>query len=61
MSSLDANRDGIVTRDDFTQMAYGMGLGTIGAIAANHTFNKLDRDHNGILSFEEQSRALHKN
>ena len=54
MSSMDVDRDGVVTRADFIQMAYGMGFGTVGAIAASRAFSKLDRDHNGVLTPDEQ-------
>ena len=57
MSSMDVNRDGYVTRADFNQMAAGMGLGQYGAAAANQSFSRLDRDHNGILSSYEQAGA----
>ena len=57
MSSLDVNHDGYVTRADFNEMAYGMGLGQSGAIAANMSFSRMDRDHNGILSPYEQAAA----
>ena len=54
---MDVNRDGYVTRADFNQMAGSMGLGQAGAYAANQAFNRMDRDHNGIISPYEQATS----
>ena len=57
MSSLDFNKDGVITRADFRHMAAVMGLGDFGAYLADQAFNRLDRDGNGILTPDELAAA----
>ena len=59
-SSMDTNRDGRVTRDDFVQSAYYHNGGYVtnqDMNAINNTFNRYDYNHDGRLDGYEATRA----
>jgi hypothetical protein len=54
---LDANRDGVVTRQDFMQMGSAFGPG--GSAMGGQLFNQFDTNRDGVLnSFEAQNANM---
>ena len=54
---MDVNRDGYVTRADFSEMARQSGTGYYGQVQAQQAFNNIDRNHDGIIDRYEQASS----